>query len=487
MKEAKDIIYRAGLTEVVGTTAVSVPAVQFDSRKVKAGDLFVAVKGTQTDGHAYIDLAIEKGAASIVCEQLPETLKPGINYFRVSDTALALGIIASNFYDNPSASLKLTGVTGTNGKTTIATLLYELFSALGYPCGLLSTVVNRIHTLEIPATHTTPDPLALNALLRQMVDAGCTWCFMEVSSHAVVQQRIAGLTFRGGIFTNLTHDHLDFHGTFDAYLKAKQAFFTQLPADAFALTNIDDRNGMIMVQNTRAKVYRYGQKGMAEFHGKVLESRFDGMLMSVNDQEVWTRLTGSFNASNFLAIYATALLLEQDKHQVLQLLSQVQPVEGRFETLISADGIIAIVDYAHTPDAVKNVLNTINAIRTRNEQLITVIGAGGDRDPLKRPVMAKIAAQLSDRVILTSDNPRSENPEEIIRQMKAGVEVPEARKVLSITRRDEAIAAAVAMAGSGDIILVAGKGHEKYQEIAGVRHPFDDKEVLRNALNINTI
>lgn len=484
MKEAKDILYRAGLSEVIGNTAVPVISIDFDSRCVKPDGMFVAVKGTQTDGHDYIERAINSGALMIVCENLPDILVEGVHYYRVADSALALGIIASNFYDVPSLKLKLVGVTGTNGKTTIASLLFETFEKLGYRCGLLSTVVNRISQEEIPATHTTPDPLALNALLSQMVEAGCEYCFMEVSSHSVVQNRIAGLVFQGGIFTNLTHDHLDFHGTFDAYLKAKQEFFTRLPASAFALTNLDDRNGMIMVQNTRAKVYTYGLKSLANYHGRILESRFDGMMLQVNQTEVWTRLTGEFNASNFMAIFAAATLLDQDMTDVLSAMSEVKPVDGRFETLISPEGIIAIVDYAHTPDAVKNVLATINSIRTHNEKLLTVIGAGGNRDTTKRPVMAQIAARLSERVILTSDNPRSEKPEDIIDQMRAGVDPVDFKKVLTITNRREAIIAACAMAQPGDIILVAGKGHEKYQEIQGVKHHFDDKEILCETLNI---
>lgn len=484
MKESKDILYKAGLIEVIGNTAIAVDSIHFDSRSVKKNSMFVAVKGTQSDGHNYIKQAIDKGSVMIVCETLPEKIIKGINYYRVSDSAMALGIISSNFYDNPSTKLKLIGVTGTNGKTTTASLLFETFMNLGYGCGLLSTVVNKINDKKIPATHTTPDPLELNKLLYEMVIAGCEYCFMEVSSHSVVQKRIAGLEFKGGIFTNLTHDHLDFHETFDAYLKAKQDFFTQLPSTAFALTNSDDRNGMVMVQNTKAKVHTYSLKTMSEYHGRILESRFDGMLLQINNKEIWTRLVGEFNAYNFLAIYSASVILGQEVHDILTILSEVRPVEGRFENMISPDGIITIVDYAHTPDAVKNVLETINSIRSHNEKLIIVIGAGGDRDKSKRPIMAKIASQLSERVILTSDNPRSEKPEDILEDMRKGVDPIDFKKVITITNRKEAITAACAMAESGDIILVAGKGHEKYQEINGIKHPFDDKQILREVLNI---
>ncbi|MBE7176981.1 MAG: UDP-N-acetylmuramoyl-L-alanyl-D-glutamate--2,6-diaminopimelate ligase [Mucilaginibacter polytrichastri] len=474
----RDILYGISLTEVNGNTGVEITAVVSDSRRASAGSLFVAVRGTQTDGHQYLDQVAEKGVAAIICEQLPEKKHSEISYIVTSDSAKALGEAASNFFGNPSAKLKLVGITGTNGKTTIATLLYQLFRDLGYKCGLISTVENRVHETIVPSTHTTPDPLALNSLLQDMVDAGCDYAFMEVSSHAVAQQRIAGLAFSGGIFSNLTHDHLDFHKTFDAYLKAKKAFFDHLPKTAFALTNADDKNGAVMLQNTLAHKKSYGLKNMADFRGRILENLFSGLHMNTDGEDVYYRLVGSFNAYNLLAVYAAAMLLDQDKAKVLTALSRLKGAEGRFDYIISPSGVTGIVDYAHTPDAVQNVLETIRNIRKGTEQVITIIGCGGDRDKAKRPVMAQVACDWSDKVILTSDNPRSEDPAAIIRDMQAGVTPTNERKVLSIADRREAIRTATHLAQSGDIILLAGKGHEKYQEISDVRHPFDDKYEL---------
>lgn len=472
------IIGKMGILDFKGNCDITVNGLQFDSRKVVPGNLFFAIRGTNSDGHGFIDMAIDKGAVAIVCEQLPPTLTEGVAYIVAVKSSLALGIMASNFYENPSEKLKLIGVTGTNGKTTTVTLLHQLFFQLGYGAGLISTITNKINHIEVPATHTTPDPLQINELLLQMVSEGCEYCFMEVSSHAVDQQRIGGLTFRGAIFTNLTHDHLDYHKTFDAYLHAKKSFFDNLPADAFALVNKDDKNGVVMLQNTKAWKYTYCLHGMADFRCKIIENEFQGLHLNIDGTEAWFRLIGNFNAYNLLAVYATALLLNQDKTEVLTLLSQMDPVNGRFNYLRSKDNITAIVDYAHTPDAVKNVLETINEIRTHSEQLITVVGAGGNRDTTKRPIMARIACNLSDRVILTSDNPRNEDPEVILADMQQGVEMHQSGKVLVISNRLEAIKTACALAKPNDIILVAGKGHENYQEIRGVKHHFDDKEVL---------
>ncbi len=480
----KDILYKTGLLEVVGSTAVNIHSLSLDSRKAEAGSLFIAVKGTLVDGHVFIPLAIENGAIAILCETMPSELVESVTYVRVADSSKALGIAAANFYDNPSAKLKLVGITGTNGKTTIATQLFKLFMGLGYSTGLLSTVENRINGKIIPTAHTTPDAITLNALLADMITAGCSHCFMEVSSHAVVQNRIAGLRFVGGVFTNLTHDHLDFHGTIQEYLRAKKQFFDELPPRAFAITNADDRNGMVMIQNCRAHVKTYSLRSMADYHCKVMESQFEGTKLNLGGIEIWTFLVGRFNAYNFAAIYATALELEEKQGEVLTLMSQLRPVEGRFETVRSVQGVVGIIDYAHTPDALKNVLETINELRTRNETLITIIGAGGDRDRSKRPEMAKISAALSDKLILTADNPRSEDPEAIIQEMKAGLDPVLVRKAVAIVNRREAIQAAVIMSKPGDIILLAGKGHEKYQEIKGIRHPFDDKVELEKALQI---
>ncbi|MGZ4054707.1 MAG: UDP-N-acetylmuramoyl-L-alanyl-D-glutamate--2,6-diaminopimelate ligase [Bacteroidia bacterium] len=484
MKLLKDILYKAGLIEVVGSTNVAIMSITFDSRKIEKDSLFVAVKGTLSDGHKYIDDTISKGAIAILCEEIPSAINEKITYIKVKDTTVALGIIAGNFYDNPSEKLKLVGVTGTNGKTTTVTLLFNLFKKLGYKVGLLSTVKNQINNDVIPATHTTPDAIQLNSLLRQMVEKGCTHCFMEVSSHAVVQNRIAGIHFAGGVFSNITHDHLDYHKTFDEYIKAKKRFFDSLGSDAFALTNKDDANGEVMLQNTRAVKKTYSLRSMADFRCKVVENQFSGLLLNIDNNEVWTKLIGSFNAYNLLAVYATAILLKEDKTNVLTTLSSLSSVEGRFQYVRTDKGVVGVVDYAHTPDALLNVLKTIADIRTGNEQVITVVGCGGDRDAAKRPLMAKIACDLSNKVILTSDNPRSEDPEAIIREMQAGVDGVNNKKTISITDRSEAIKTACSYAKQGDIILVAGKGHEKYQEIKGVKHPFDDMLVLQENLKL---
>ncbi|MGQ0827673.1 MAG: UDP-N-acetylmuramoyl-L-alanyl-D-glutamate--2,6-diaminopimelate ligase [Bacteroidota bacterium] len=484
MKLLKDILYKVGLIEVKGSTNMAITAISFDSRKIEKDSLFVAVKGTQSDGHKYIDETISKGAIAVLCEELPQTINEKVTYVKVKDASAALGIVASNFYDNPSEHIKLVGVTGTNGKTTTVTLLFNLFKKLGYKAGLLSTVKNQINNDVISATHTTPDALHLNALLRQMLDKGCTHCFMEVSSHAIVQNRIAGIHFEGGVFTNITHDHLDYHKTFDEYIKAKKRFFDSLGADAFALTNKDDANGTVMLQNTKATKKTYSLRAMADYKCKVVENQFSGLLLNIDNNEVWSKLIGSFNAYNLLAVYATALLLKEDKTNVLTTLSSLSSVEGRFQYIRTDNGIIGIVDYAHTPDALLNVLKTINDIRTGNEQVITVVGCGGDRDAAKRPVMAKIACDLSTKVILTSDNPRSEDPEIIIKEMQKGVDGVNRKKTLSITDRSEAIKTACSLSRSGDIILIAGKGHEKYQEIKGIKHPFDDMQVLQENLKL---
>ncbi len=483
MKLLSDILYKSQLKEIVGSTNVAISSVTFDSRKVKKDSLFIATKGTAFDGHNYIETAIEHGAVAIVCENLPLTLKESVTYIKVLDSAASLGFIACNFYDNPSEKLKLVGITGTNGKTTTVTLLFNLFRGLGYNVGLLSTVENKINNAIIPSTHTTPDALTLNELLVQMVEQGCQFVFMEVSSHAIVQHRITGLKFTGAAFSNITHDHLDYHKTFDEYIKAKKIFFDNLQDDAFALTNKDDRNGLVMLQNTKAKKYSYGLKSIADFKCKILENHLNGLLLTLDGQEVWVKLIGSFNAYNVLAVYAIAILLKQDKVQVLTTLSNLNSVEGRFQYIKSKNGIVAIVDYAHTPDALKNVLETIKDIRTGNEQVITLVGCGGDRDSAKRPIMAEIACELSNKVILTSDNPRTENPEDILNQMQAGIGPTEMKKTMRISDRKEAIRTAVAFANEGDIILIAGKGHEKYQEISGIKHPFDDFEIIKELFN----
>lgn len=484
MMDLKNILKQVKTLLVNGKENVAITEVCFDSRKVVPGCLFVATRGTLTDGHKYIHTAIEKGAVAIVCETLPADQPSAVTFVKVTDASLALGFISSAFYGNPSSQFKLVGVTGTNGKTTTATLLYHMFRQLGYKVGLLSTVKYYINDREIPATHTTPDALQINKLLADMVAEGCEYCFMEVSSHSVVQHRIAGLEFAGGIFSNLTHDHLDFHKTFEEYLMAKQRFFTGLPAKAFALTNIDDRNGSVMVQNSKAAVKTYSLRSMADFRCKILESHFDGTQLWLDGTDVWTNFIGEFNAYNLLSVYATAILLGQRKEDVLRIISTLRSVSGRFEYLRSNTGVTAIVDYAHTPDALDNVIRAINQLRGGSGQLITVVGCGGDRDRTKRPVMARVAAENSSKVILTSDNPRSEDPDAIIAEMMVGVDPANRRKVVNITDRREAIRTACMLSQKGDIILVAGKGHEDYQEIKGVKHHFDDKEVIREQFQL---
>jgi UDP-N-acetylmuramoyl-L-alanyl-D-glutamate--2,6-diaminopimelate ligase len=485
MKQLKDILYKVRIENVSGTTDIPISSIAFDSRKVENDSLFVAVKGSNSDGHDFISQAVISGAVAVVCQNMPVIQNENVTYILVKDSSLALGIAASNFYENPSSKLKLTGITGTNGKTTTATLLQELFMALGHSCGLLSTVCNKINNEIIPSTHTTPDAIELNRLLNEMVQSGCTHCFMEVSSHAVVQNRIGGLEFAGGVFTNITHDHLDYHKTFDEYIKAKKGFFDNLGKHAFALINTDDKNGKIMLQNTKATPYTFGLMNIADFKAKIIENRFSGLQLNIDGLEVWFKLVGNFNAYNLLGIYVTAVLLGEDKIQVLTLLSNIGAVEGRFDMIKSPDGKIAIVDYAHTPDALQNVLSTINSVAETGEEIITVVGCGGDRDHAKRPVMAKIACDLSSRVIITSDNPRSEDPEKIIEEMMAGVDFSVKSKVLAIVNRREAIKTATALAKPGDIILLAGKGHEKYQEIKGVKNPFDDKQIITEIFEQN--
>lgn len=482
MKELKDIIKKIICREIIGPLNVSINAVVFDSRKSGKKDLFVAVKGTQVDGHEYIAQAISRGARAVVCESLPASLQQGVTYIRVDNSNRALGLLVSGFFDDPSGRLVVVGVTGTNGKTTIATLLYELFTRLGYACGLLSTIRNMIGDEEILSTHTTPDAVQISELMCRMVKKGCRYCFMEVSSHSIDQERISGIRFRGGIFTNITHEHLDYHNTFGEYLRVKKRFFDNLTSDSFALTNADDRNGEVMLQNCGAQIKKYGLRRMADFKGRIIESSFDGMCLEINGGEVWTRLIGGFNASNLVAVYATAVLLGENSEDAMTGLSLAQPVEGRFNYVRSKNNITGIVDYAHTPDALENVLETINSIRDRTARLITVVGAGGDRDHSKRPLMAKITVSASDQVILTSDNPRSEDPELIIEEMKKGLDPEDEAKVLSLVNRKEAIKAACRLAHPGDIILVAGKGHEKYQEIKGVKSPFDDMKILEGYL-----
>ena len=478
----KDILYKVSLEKVVGNTAVAFRELQFDSRKVGLDDVFVAIKGTQSDGHQFIKKAIDQGALAVVCQQIPKEIINGITYLQVQDTQQALAIMASHFYGNPSAELQLVGVTGTNGKTTIATLLYTLFTSAGYKVGLLSTIKVIIGATEHPATHTTPDSLAINKYLRQMVDAGVAYCFMEVSSHGIDQKRTEGLHFAGGIFTNLSHDHLDYHTSFKQYRDVKKTFFDGLPKTAFALTNADDKNGPVMLQNTKARKYTYALKTIADYKAQILENQLQGLLLKINNQELWVKLIGNFNAYNLLAIYATAEQLGLEELEILQLLSTLESVDGRFQYLVSEGKITAIIDYAHTPDALKNVLETINTIRSGNEQLITVVGCGGDRDVEKRPKMGAIAAQLSTKVIFTSDNPRSENPDTIIQHIEAGVPPQHYKKTIAISDRKQAIKTACQMANEHDIILVAGKGHETYQEIQGVRSEFDDRKTISELL-----
>jgi UDP-N-acetylmuramoyl-L-alanyl-D-glutamate--2,6-diaminopimelate ligase len=482
MRSVRDLTGKAGIVSVKGDTGTMVSDISFDSRKVGPGTLFVAVRGTKSDGHDFIPAAVSSGASAVVCERLPENPTEGVCWILTDDSARALGVVASEFFGNPSSSLKLTGITGTNGKTTIATLLYRVFSGLGYKCGLFSTVCNYIVNKELPATHTTPDPVELNRTLAEMLKAGCDYVFMEVSSHAVDQKRIAGLQFAGGIFTNLTHDHLDYHKTFDNYLKAKKEFFDSLPGSAFALVNNDDKNGKVMVQNCRASKYSFSTKGLADFRCTVLEQDFSGMSLRIQGKDVWTRFIGDHNASNLLAVFSAASILGAEDEEVLRILSELRSVPGRLELVEGPGGISCLVDYAHTPDALRNVISAVNRIRPGDRQLITVVGAGGDRDRAKRPLMASITAEGSTKVILTSDNPRTEDPEKILDDMEAGITPDMRRKVLRITSRREAIKTAVMLAVPGDVVLVAGKGHENYQEINGVKHHFDDREELRAAL-----
>ena len=483
MKQLSQILSAITPRAFTATADCEIRALQYDSRKVETGDCFFAIRGTQSDGHDYIDKAIEQGAAAIVCEKMPEKVVDGVSYIEVEDSNAAMADIAAAFYDNPSRQLSLVGVTGTNGKTTIATLLYDLYRGMGYKVGLISTVVYRIGDREVDSTHTTPDTIRLNAMLREMVDIGCDYCFMEVSSHSVVQERIRGLKFRGAIFTNLTHDHLDYHGTFAEYIKAKKRLFDSLDKRAFALTNCDDRNGEVMVQNCRAQVSRYSLRQMADFRCKILETHFDGMLLKIENNEMWVNFLGRFNASNLMAVYGAARLLGAEEQELLQGLSTLHSVSGRFEPVRSEDGKVAIVDYAHTPDALENVITTINDIRGEGQRLIVVCGCGGDRDATKRPEMAAIASREADIAILTSDNPRTEDPEKILDQMMEGVD--SSAQVLRITDRRQAIRTAVMLARKGDIILVAGKGHENYQIIGREKLHFDDREELSAAFSAN--
>jgi len=474
----QDILYKVHLLEVVGATDIAVSSIAIDSRKVIKGTAFVAIKGVAQDGHEYISKAIELGAKVIVCENMPALQVDGITYIKVASTPEAVAFMAHQFYDAPSTKIKLVGVTGTNGKTTIATLLFKLFSALGYTCGLVSTVQNQIGDQIIPATHTTPDAVSLNELLNTMVNAGCSHVFMECSSHAVHQHRITGLVFTGALFSNITHDHLDYHKTFENYIAAKKGFFDALPASAFAITNADDKRGEVMLQNTKAKKLSYGLKSSADYKGKILENALTGLVMLVNEIEVHFRLIGEFNAYNLLAVYGAAVNLGVESNTALTTLSMLAGAEGRFDYVISNKQVIGIIDYAHTPDALENVLATIKKLRKGYEQVITVVGCGGDRDKTKRPIMAQTACDLSDKVILTSDNPRTEDPAQIIADMEAGLNTAAKRKYISIIDRKEAIKAAVTFAKPEDIVLVAGKGHEKYQDINGVKHDFDDKAIL---------
>lgn len=482
MKTLKDILYKVQMESVCGTTHKEVDSVAFDSRKVSEHGLFVAIRGTQVDGHAFIDKAISQGAIAVVCEEVPETQVEGVTYVQVPDTNKALAVIAGNFYDNPSARLQLIGITGTNGKTTTATLLYEMCMGMGMKSGLLSTVKIKVAEVTFNASHTTPDALTINYYLNEMVKAGCSYCFMEVSSHGVVQGRTHALHFKGGVFTNLSHDHLDYHPTFAAYRDAKKAFFDSLHKEAFVLTNADDKNGSVMVQNTKAKTRTYGLKNIADYKIQVLENQFSGMLLKINAQEVWVQLIGQFNAYNILAVYATAIELGMQEEEVLVGLSKLKSVDGRFQYFVSPSQVTAIVDYAHTPDALENVLDTINSIRTFNERLITVVGCGGNRDKTKRPLMGKIASDKSSKVIFTSDNPRFENPFEILGEIEAGVEPQHVMKTVVIEDRKQAIKSACLEAKAGDIILIAGKGHETYQEIEGVRNHFNDLEIVKEFL-----
>lgn len=485
--ELKEILYKVRLSELVGKTEVEIGGIHFDSRKIQKGYVFVAIKGINQDGHDYISKAIENGAAAIVLEYWPVGLTaasyPMVQFIRVKDSAHSLGFIADNFFDHPSKTVKVIGITGTNGKTTCATLLHQLFSELGYRCGLISTVQNQIGDEILPSVYTTPDALSLQLLLHEMVEGGCDYCFMEVSSHAIVQGRIAGLNFSGGVFTNITHDHLDFHKTFANYIAAKQCFFDGLPPEAFAITNLDDKNGLVMVQNSKAKIVGYALKNLAEIKGKVLENHFSGMLLNINQYEVWFKIVGNFNAYNLLAVYAVSLELGVESGEALRILSKLKGAVGRFDYLAGPNQITGIIDYAHTPDALENVLKTIIDLKRNEEKIITVVGCGGDRDKTKRPEMAEIACKFSDKVIFTSDNPRSEDPADILSDMEKGIEPGKKKKTLIIQERRSAIQTACYLAATGDIIFLAGKGHENYQEIKGIKYPFDDKKELEQAFN----
>lgn len=485
MKTLQDILYRSRAKEIIGPLNRDITTVAFNSKEIVEGSMFIAIKGTNVDGHNFIKQAIENGAIAIVCMELPSYIQDSVTYIVVSDSAEALGYIASNMYDNPSEKIKIIGVTGTNGKTTIVTLLHSLFTQLGYCVGMLSTIQNKINNQVIESTHTTPDALKINELLSKMIENGCEYVFMEVSSHAIDQSRITGINFSGGVFTNITHDHLDYHHTFKEYITAKKRFFDRLPTTSFALTNIDDKNGNVMLQNTKAKKFTYAINNIASFKGKVIENGFEGMMMKVDGNEIYSLLSGNFNAYNILAVYSTAILLEQDKEETLIGISKLKGAEGRFDILKSKSGITAIIDYAHTPDALENIIETINSIRTNNEQLITVVGAGGNRDKTKRPIMAKIASLLSTRVILTSDNPRNDDPQEILEDMRKGIDPAKKKMTMVISDRKEAITTAFNIAQSTDIILIAGKGHEKYQEIKGVKYSFDDKKIIAELMEQN--
>ncbi|MEP4882891.1 UDP-N-acetylmuramoyl-L-alanyl-D-glutamate--2,6-diaminopimelate ligase [Maribacter dokdonensis] len=483
MMQLKGILYGVRITAVSGTTTCDIASVQFDSREVQKSDAFVAIKGTITDGHKYIDAVVKAGARAIICEELPATMVDDVTYVQVESGNQALALMASNYYGTPSKNLKLVGVTGTNGKTTVSSLLYQLFKKAGYKVGLLSTIKIMVDDTEFPTKHTTPDALVINKHLQLMNDAGVEYCFMEVSSHGIHQKRTEGLAFAGAIFTNLSHDHLDYHKTFAEYRDTKKILFDQLPKTAFALTNLDDKNGLVMLQNTKARKATYALKNYADYRAQILENQFDGQLLKINDNELWSKLIGHFNAYNMLAIYATADLLGMDQLETLRLISELENVDGRFQYYISKNRITAIVDYAHTPDALKNVLETINTLRTGNENVITVVGCGGDRDRSKRPVMGNIATEMSNKVIFTSDNPRTESPSEIITEMEAGVEPQNVKKMLSIENREQAIKTACQLAADNDIILVAGKGHETYQETNGVRVEFDDFKIVKELLS----
>lgn len=483
MPNLTDILYKVSLEQVVGQRDLEIRSIEFDSRKVRTGDLFVAIKGTNVDGHEFIGRAISSGAHCIVCEKIPRKQLKGVTYVKVQNSSEALGVMASNFFENPSSKLKVVGVTGTNGKTSTVTLLYRLCMALGFRCGMISTVENRINSEVVAATHTTPDPIQIHSLMAQMVDSGCEFCFMEVSSHAIHQNRVYGLDFTGAVFTNITHDHLDYHGTFKNYLNAKKKLFDDLSSSAFALVNSDDKNGLVMLQNCSASQKTFALKNPSDFKGKILENTFEGLFLQVDGREFHSRLIGEFNAYNLMAVYGTSVLLGCDEMETLTALSALSAAEGRFDYRVSPkDKIVGIVDYAHTPDALEKVLATIRQVRQSDAGIISIVGCGGDRDTSKRPVMAKAAVEGSDQVILTSDNPRSEDPDAIIAEMKEGILPPEMRKILSISDRKEAIRTAIKTAKKGDIILIAGKGHEKYQEIKGVKHPFDDREVLDQAI-----